>query len=612
MGREERGKRKIGVIPTTSGGSSYRRSGRTRKPDPYTEQDAGTPKRNGFSRSIRIFSKRIFLGVILTCVLLLCTHFILPSKTDSNLDTQTNIKKEDHSDDHQVVVPDERINAEPSHNLQNNIQRTSVPRGTLRDAFNVQLEAKDADLLPVLFNINPKAKNPKRHVFLMGSKSHRHEIFLQMVSPQNSTSIAIADYPPACSGTMSAVKTLHIDERKFEGFCMRESSYPSPPQIVPVHEFSRLYVENTESLPRKIPGTSVIIFFEMSAANIAHYSGRVFYLHHILENLETYGLKESEPLNIFLITEFHTMKRFKHAERYGNYHISLLEIVLHPLKPLLDVVSDDVWRESSERQNDRVAMILSGLHMLNEKDSVVFEKAVVLGFLKACFFISDTEYSSSNPFFVAKGGLDPPNITRDSISFRRKLDSLLQIPLESDLTWKVEPRLILVDRKSQHRGFVEETRNALSNLLREKCEENGYHFEIVHFEELSALDQIKLARHSAILIGVHGANLVNAIYMPPLAVLIEIFPHRFHHDMYVEGGKASLKYFSFNVSQGEEYPHLAELGISTEDCILHHEDCKVFYRDSSIRLSENDLSDFSVTVDRAFDHLYLVAGSVKQ
>lgn len=56
--------------------------------------------------------------------------------------------------------------------------------------------------------------------------------------------------------------------------------------------------------------------------------------------------------------------------------------------------------------------------------------------------------------------------------------------------------------------------------------------------------QVNDFKSAAVIVGLHGANLVNSLFAPPFATLVEIIPvwWRDHRNCYVNGGQAALKY----------------------------------------------------------------------
>ncbi|RYE20270.1 MAG: glycosyltransferase family 61 protein [Sphingobacteriaceae bacterium] len=72
-----------------------------------------------------------------------------------------------------------------------------------------------------------------------------------------------------------------------------------------------------------------------------------------------------------------------------------------------------------------------------------------------------------------------------------------------------------------------------------------YGFTVVYFEEVSFLEQIALMQETKILVGVHGANLTNSLFMQPGCILIELLnqdhPNLVYYHM---ASSLGLPYFS--------------------------------------------------------------------
>jgi len=83
---------------------------------------------------------------------------------------------------------------------------------------------------------------------------------------------------------------------------------------------------------------------------------------------------------------------------------------------------------------------------------------------------------------------------------------------------------------------------------------------------------------------------------------VELFPYGFFHDMYVDGGGSGLKYFSYTVTTGDEYPDLAKYQ-SLEACLAKDHDCKVHYRDANLMFTDTDLKGLGEVFVKAFDYL---------
>ena len=56
-----------------------------------------------------------------------------------------------------------------------------------------------------------------------------------------------------------------------------------------------------------------------------------------------------------------------------------------------------------------------------------------------------------------------------------------------------------------------------------------YGFQIIYFEDYSLADQISICQHAKVLMGLHGAGLVNMAFLPPGGKVIEIRPDNVYH-----------------------------------------------------------------------------------
>jgi len=90
-------------------------------------------------------------------------------------------------------------------------------------------------------------------------------------------------------------------------------------------------------------------------------------------------------------------------------------------------------------------------------------------------------------------------------------------------------------------------------------------------------EQVAAVRHTGVAVGVHGANLVNAQFLPATGALFELFPYRYVRWYYMAGGNAGLRY---------SY-HTAAVGVD-RDCATDSW-CFYHYRESVLRLRAADM-----------------------
>lgn len=350
-----------------------------------------------------------------------------------------------------------------------------------------------------------------------------------------------------------------------------------------------------------IDGPTILQVHDTSSGNIAHYSGRILMLQHILDNFNAYVNTSAEIENVVIVPTFHLMKRFLSPQDFDFWHLSLLYAVTAPSELDFGTLGDFLRRERAEKFTGipRVELLhnMSLQGYTNDDDTAVcFRQAVVPAFWKSRFFAEDWEYPSRRPSlqpFVQNA----PSVPRDSVRLRERVNALRHRPVASRATKK---QVIFLDRDGSRRNINADDKQTLFRSLRDTAMKRGHEFEVVNFAGKSFTSQVAAVEEAAVAIGVHGANLVNTIFMPPLSVLIEVFPYMFRHDMYREGGGAGLKYFSYQLSTGTEFSAVDAYS-SPATCIRTDHQCKVHYRDAELKFTSADISALNKLLDEALE-----------
>lgn len=104
--------------------------------------------------------------------------------------------------------------------------------------------------------------------------------------------------------------------------------------------------------------------------------------------------------------------------------------------------------------------------------------------------------------------------------------------------------------------------------------------------------QVRNMRDVGFLVGLHGANLANAMFMPPTGALFEIFPYKYVKSFYRNGGNAGLRYSSHEASTGADV------------CSAHKSIfCASRYRDVVVNLTSADRGAIGRHVTNGMDYL---------
>lgn len=345
-----------------------------------------------------------------------------------------------------------------------------------------------------------------------------------------------------------------------------------------------------------IEGTTTFLMVDRSCGNLAHFAGRILMLHHVLSNIDVYT-GASEVNRIVIIPSRYVASRFR-DDRLDQWHRSLLSVVVSPANVIIESLWNFVANEgnlnSTGPHYSRVAHVVEGLFEkfrggyqgkgAIKKDYICFRKAVVPGFLKGRFFVGDEEYPTEEAGW-RKSADGTVNIPRDSENLRQRVNNLIGVKRSS---MKCRKSIALLNRLGRQRVFEEDGLKKIIELMTKVAKEKGYEMNVVMFDGMSFVEQINQVREASIVVGIHGANLVNTMFLPALSVLIEVMPYGFNHEMYKQGGNAGLKYFVHRMSQGHDFDELHTYK-SIQECIARNEACKVFYRDAVQLVNQQDL-----------------------
>lgn len=84
-----------------------------------------------------------------------------------------------------------------------------------------------------------------------------------------------------------------------------------------------------------IEGGTILQMLERNCGNIAHYTGRIFFAHHVLSNAGAYFSEPSALRNFLIWPGVDVMKRFVSPEKYAQWHKNVLEAIVYPNKPVI-------------------------------------------------------------------------------------------------------------------------------------------------------------------------------------------------------------------------------------------------------------------------------------
>jgi len=358
------------------------------------------------------------------------------------------------------------------------------------------------------------------------------------------------------------------------------------------------------------------------STNIAHFGGRVMFFQHALSYAQTlYGV----GLDAIVLRMSERVWNRTFSEQVDSWQQGMLRMIAFPL-PLLPAVTDSTPPEQME---------LRGVHIMADgqgfpSNTVCYRRAILPAFLKGRFFIPESEVvdpgatgkplqrDDSELFHALSGRNHPQNESSGDVDWESKwksanLSTEMRLIKSNYYVRSLEPRdahvmrekwslalnlernenpfeLVYLARYGRRQlSWISEWR--LESMLKEVAKANNLKFQRIVFQEMTTFREQMIAIQNAVVaVGLHGANLVNSVFMDSRSSLVEIFPFGFEHDMYRQASGSGLGYYTTTVLRGKDYKNL-RLFASRRDCMNRDPDCKLWYRSDhrTISLSHTDL-----------------------
>lgn len=259
-----------------------------------------------------------------------------------------------------------------------------------------------------------------------------------------------------------------------------------------------------------VEGLTVLQLYDRGCGNIAHFVGRATMLQHVLDNIHVYAAPPHRVQNIVIVPTFHVMKRFLHPARYGSWHETFMRAMLAPSDYTIGTLAS-VARGGAPGGPGEEAPRAHLLHNLSTagggvqggRTVVCFRQAVVPGFFKGRYFAGDREY----PAAAGPGARTGP---RDAARMRERVGAVLRNSLARA---KMERRVVFLDRGGKSRVIPGAQKERLFAMIKGAAAHRRFSFEVVSFDKMPFREQVAAVDSAAVAIGVHGANLVNTMFM---------------------------------------------------------------------------------------------------
>lgn len=354
---------------------------------------------------------------------------------------------------------------------------------------------------------------------------------------------------------------------------VKDSEFQKGSKGYSIHSLNRSWIQMSreEGNAEWISGSTYLQALTSSSGNIGHYSEKIFMLQHVLAHP---GVYLSRVRRVILFVPKEDMKFF---DIQSSWHYGVLSAMIHPLPIHRRTHSNDIPDISPPGAH----LFRKDIDQISKRDFLCFEEAHLGGHLKKRSFMSDHRLKKRAQDSW-KDGLRQPWAAKN---MRLKLSSFGRgDQREGSL------KVIVYSRRTGRRSFHPSNETKFVAMLEETAHQGDFKLKIADFNSKSFLQQLSLMNGASILLGLHGANLANAKFLPSFASMMEIFPYGFHHEMYINGSNSGIQYFNYTVQSGPEFPHLDHYG-NREECLQKSILCRIHYRCDrrDVVITEKDL-----------------------
>lgn len=234
------------------------------------------------------------------------------------------------------------------------------------------------------------------------------------------------------------------------------------------------------------------------------------------------------------------------------------------------------------------------------KEGMCMRRAVMLG-----------NYGDINAWpFVNDSVLDGKSVGIDAVEFRDVVYKQAGLPGVWNGRRLRTPPMVLgyakrmsgveggtnVKNESVSRSFGPEDEEWVDSMLREEAERGGVEYRSWVMGNGETFEkQVERMVEVGVVFGVHGANLVNGMFVRPFGGLVEVFPRGGWSRCYMEGMGSGLRYWSKEMEEGEG-----------ERCNLNILECKISMRNRRVVIGDADKEVLRSMVREAVEWLGFV------
>lgn len=313
-------------------------------------------------------------------------------------------------------------------------------------------------------------------------------------------------------------------------------------------------------------GDSIFVRMSKRCKSVTHFAERIFMLHHLLNHPERYGMGAIS--NIVIAAEEDVARKIRYSK---SWHHGLLKAIVYPNKlhyahrEIRDLVS---IRPSTP--GDIRVFVPNGLWDVAKGHFVpCFRRSMISAAMRMSYFLTEDKY----PGIVEPGASRSPTRHVDSDLFRKQV-------FES-LGFAAEPRMrreVVYLHRTKTRTFGEAGLDRFESKIKSISRERGWTYRKVDVGGMTFPEQVQVVAGVGLVIGVHGTQMLNSIFVGGRASIVELFPYGFANTLF-EGGSGGGKWYKrYEVMRGEEWEGIDKWNGDVGKCVRESRECRRWYQ----------------------------------
>lgn len=391
----------------------------------------------------------------------------------------------------------------------------------------------------------------------------------------------------------------HKDVTMSQGRCLELEKYvETSAHMIPVERKSKIWLEDLEKRDNILwfEGDAIMLRLSYRCTSIPYFAAHMFMLHHILHHPGRYGL--SSVSNVVIAAHQQVAKKIRYTK---SWHHGLLAAIVHPSSLVYSHKEmESILLKQKDSASGKLHVFVSdGIWAMAKSRRVpCFRRVAVFTQSQPHLFTTADDYPGVS--VTSSNTIDDNVRYADADSFRQLLYSSLSISPAPNLS----KRVVYLHRGSS-RTFSPMGLTTFQVTIRTMCETRGYTYRMLDMAGLSFSQQVNAVAGAGILIGIHGTQMLNMLFLPKHAAVVEVMPYGFSNDLFVGGSGAGLWYESHQVKSGTDFPGIARFGGKIDQCKRLSSECRRWYQsdDRPLEFGVTDAAAISNLIERAMQHV---------